>query len=440
MNEGKESKNVIGVNDVYREAYYRLKERNQVLENRCLHLESSTTKFKERAKGWLNNLETAMMVAQQLVIAQSQTVYANACMNETYHNIKKQAKHCEESVKEVVLLKASIGQNWPSVQKISKDIQTVEYQLQEEKRMNNKLAKHCDALEKEKEENPQYQKLYRKIGNLEVKLKQQIQSNKLLTRDVKQAESKLEIASTEAKKEQQKAASFRDKMKKMEGEEATGEREKEKLESEVKTLSERVKLLRRDMRRKDNFLSEKEKQDKENQSVYRQRETENTDLKRRLVVLERQLQTAKRENSLLRKKHVEEEKNQELTEELEKVKLQKVHQVEENRMQKESIVLLQRKLAVLRVQLNDSALRCAQLEGEIEIEREHALSANAAAVVAATRLSYERQKGEFPEFVNFGDSDTKSVASSTLDAKEPYKDPVEFGKSLRVNNLEMSLD
>ena len=263
MNEGKESKNVIGVNDVYREAYYRLKERNQVLENRCLHLESSTTKFKERAKGWLNNLETAMMVAQQLVIAQSQTVYANACMNETYHNIKKQAKHCEESVKEVVLLKASIGQNWPSVQKISKDIQTVEYQLQEEKRMNNKLAKHCDALEKEKEENPQYQKLYRKIGNLEVKLKQQIQSNKLLTRDVKQAESKLEIASTEAKKEQQKAASFRDKMKKMEGEEATGEREKEKLESEVKTLSERVKLLRRDMRRKDNFLSEKEKQDKE---------------------------------------------------------------------------------------------------------------------------------------------------------------------------------
>ena len=83
---------------------------------------------------------------------------------------------------------------------------------------------HQKHEEKEKEENPQYQKLYRKIGNLEVKLKQQIQSNKLLTRDVKQAESKLEIASTEAKKEQQKAASFRDKMKKMEGEEATGER------------------------------------------------------------------------------------------------------------------------------------------------------------------------------------------------------------------------
>ena len=70
MNELKESKNTIGINDVYRQAYYRLKERNKVLENRCVHLESSTTKFKERAKSWLNNLESAMMVAQQLVIAQ----------------------------------------------------------------------------------------------------------------------------------------------------------------------------------------------------------------------------------------------------------------------------------------------------------------------------------------------------------------------------------
>ena len=177
MSELKEAKDAIGVNDVYRQAYYRLKERNQVLENRCLHLESSTAKFKERAKDWLNNLEAAMMAAQQLVIAQQHTVYANACINETYYNIKKQAKHCEESIKKGVRLKDSIDKNWPKVQKQLENLETIKHRLGAEQRMNNKLAKRCDELEKDRDGDPRYQKLLRKSQNVELRLKRETEKN-----------------------------------------------------------------------------------------------------------------------------------------------------------------------------------------------------------------------------------------------------------------------
>ena len=162
-------------------------------------------------------------------------------------------------------------------------------------------------------------------------------------------------------------------------------------------------------------------------------EEEKTTLQRKLKVSEQKNGKYQRENINLKKKLEQYKSLQFVVDNVQDLKESISNKDAEIIEQKESIIMLQQKVSELRNKYRQKQLEQEKIIGELKKEKEHAMQANAAAVVASTKLARTRslQNVEMQSFGNKNIENLNMTPSSSIISDGIYVEALDWKKELR---------
>ena len=157
-----------------------------------------------------------------------------------------------------------------------------------------------------------------------------------------------------------------------------------------KNKDNKINLLSREVKRKQHIINSSNQKLEEEMKRFVNFEEEKTTLQRKLKVSEQKNGKYQRENINLKKKLERYKSLQFVVDNVQDLKESISNKDAEIIEQKESIIMLQQKVSELRNKYRQKQLEQEKIIGELKKEKEHAMQANAAAVVASTKLARTR--------------------------------------------------
>ena len=421
-----ESKIVVG--DVYREAYYRLKNRCHQLETRLKEVEGATQKFRNRAKSWLHHLEQIFLNGNELIIDRGNNYHKYIRMIRSYEDVKFRSSDVQRTLNEAIKMKNDIGQQILKLREQTADNQALSEKIDrhvfEEQRLKEVIQKQDTEIKK----TPQYLEILRKHEKLQKRHKQVQHNLEELVMANQAKDEQVKKLQTEAKGNIRQQRSWT--QQRVQFEKVIKEQE-DQLAALKKALSHkdnRIDILTKEVKRKEHILNENKKKNQAEMKQVSGFIDEKKHLEKELKVSYQKNSSFQRDLLRLRKKL---ERLQSLKLESDSVGELKSLLVEKDQQiwkLKDSIISLQQKLTVLRKILKEKEDAQMVIVDELAREKEHAIQANAAAVVASTKLARTRSLQNEIEDAN---KDEVKPEPGRIFADGVYVERMEWEKELR---------
>ena len=200
-----------------------------------------------------------------------------------------------------------------------------------------------------------------------------------------------------------------------------------------KNKDNKINLLSREVKRKQHIINSSNQKLEEEMKRFVNFEEEKTTLQRKLKVSEQKNGKYQRENINLKKKLEQYKSLQFVVDNVQDLKESISNKDAEIIEQKESIIMLQQKVSELRNKYRQKQLEQEKIIGELKKEKEHAMQANAAAVVASTKLARTRslQNVEMQSFGNKNIENLNMTPSSSIISDGIYVEALDWKKELR---------
>jgi len=411
--------------DLYRNAYYKLKERNKILEEQLCDLSYSTVMLKKQAKHWLNDLDRTIAMEGRSIFREMQCCFEQTKqIVEAFQEIKQTAYGCNNQILQLTNLKSKLHEEWKMISTTQENHLCSRQELAENKNICKILGEKLVALETQLKENPRYQTITRKMHCLQRALVNEREEKQSLIRAKDTICKELETAQERHKEEKHAHQRLRDRMKKEKKINSDNLEVIKGHQCDLEKKRNRIKLLHQEVKRRDNIIVERENERRLHNKNQETKERELLALKRSVSIYEHQILTLRREAEMLKKKVEMLERNNAdaLSEKVCKIQEQISAQEENNNNQQLKIVGLQRTISALRIRLNEETNRSKELSEKVEKETQNATHANAAAIVAASKLAFLRVTEQVG---------AKFPAGCENDENEPYRDPVDYHHTFR---------
>jgi hypothetical protein len=411
--------------DLYRNAYYKLKKRNNILEEQLCDLDNSTVMLKKQAKHWLNDLDRTIAKDARSVFQEMRCCFEQTKqMVEAFQELKQSANGCNNQILQLTNLKSKLHEEWKMTSTTKENHLCSRHELAENENVCKKLEEKLAALEKQLKENPRYQTIMRQMRSLQRTLKNECEEKQSIIQAKETMCKQLKTAQERYKEEKYEQQRLREKLKKEKKINSDNLEVIKGHQCDLEKKRDRIKLLHQEVKRKDNIIVERENERRLHNKNQETKEREFLALKRSVSIYEHQVLTLRREAEMLKKKvEMLERKNADaLSEKVRKIQEQISAQEENNNYQQLKIVGLQRTISALRIRLSEETTRNKELSEKVEKETQNATHANAAAIVAASKLAFLRVTEQVGANV---------PAGCENDENEPYRDPMDHHHTFR---------
>ena len=427
------TKSNIVVSDVYREAYYRLKNRTHTLEERVNFLESSTRKFKQRAKMFVENLEETFLNGNELIIDRGNYHHKYLKMIDTFHEIQVKSNVVEKTLLNAIDMKKNIDQQKLIIQQKLLDNQNMQEKITEKNKENDRLRETIKTQDTDIKNSPQYlqlinkmQKLHEAYNKNKIKLEEIIMEKQSSDDTVEKLEHQVKLNIKKERAWINSRVQFEKKIQELNKMQINNVKIN-------KNKDNKINLLSREVKRKQHIINSSNQKLEEEMKRFVNFEEEKTTLQRKLKVSEQKNGKYQRENINLKKKLEQYKSLQFVVDNVQDLKESISYKDAEIIEQKESIIMLQQKVSELRNKYRQKQLEQEKIIGELKKEKEHAMQANAAAVVASTKLARTRslQNVEMQSFGNKNIENLNMTPSSSIISDGIYVEALDWKKELR---------